>query len=441
MNHSRSLRWLRALLWLYFGLIIGEGVLRKWVLPGLSDAIFVMRDPLVLLIYLLAWRSGRSLGGLRVAFFGLLATLSIACVTVTDTPAVVAFFGLRTNFLHLPLIFVLESTLDRDDVRRYGRICLWLTVPVVALMIVQFNSPRTAWVNFGAGGQESGQILGALDRIRPPGPFSFISGLVLYFNLTGAFVLAGWLYRAGVSRVLLLASTVACFVALPVSISRSLLFTALVLGSFGLVAALSDVRRLPRYFAPVVVAGAMLAAAADSIYVEAFQKRWHDSLISGRGSFESNVVDRFLNDFTQPIRQALDAPLTGHGIGLGTLAGARLTTGKKIFLLAESEWSRIVLEIGPLLGFAFIGWRVWLAFSLLLRSWRQLRIDGDPLAWMLAGAAFFPMLNSQWGPSTHLGFAVFTAGLSLAALNPPEDEIAEETDDDGETEDDALKPT
>jgi len=90
------------------------------------------------------------------------------------------------------------------------------------------------------------------------------------------------------------------------------------------------------------------------------------------------------NDYTQPFQQALNAPLTGHGIGLGTLAGARLTTGKKVFLLAESEWSRIVL-----------GW----------------------------------------------GFAVFTAGLSLAALNPPEDEIAEETDDDEETEDAALKPT
>ncbi len=437
---NRPLLWLRALLWLYFALIIGEGVLRKWVFPGLSDVLFIIRDPLVVLIYLFAWMSGRSLGGSHIIFLGLLAVLSLAFVFSTDTPWMVALFGLRTNFLHLPLIFVMGSALDREDVRRYARVCLWLAIPVVALMLVQFNSPRTAWVNVGVGGQESGQILGALERIRPPGPFSFISGLVLFFNLTGAFVLAGWLHREGVSRLLLLVATVACFVALPVSISRSLLFTALVIGAFGLMAALRDARRLPRYFAPAIVAGVMLAAATDSVYVEAFQTRWNDSLMSDRGSFESNILDRVINDYTQPFQQALNAPLTGHGIGLGTLAGARLTTGKKVFLLAESEWSRIVLEIGPLLGFAFIGWRVWLAFSLLLRSWRQLRIDGDPLAWMLAGAAFFPMLNSQWGPSTHLGFAVFTAGLSLAALNPPEDEIVEEADDE-ETEDAALKPT
>lgn len=441
MKSNRPLFWLRTLLWIYFALIIGEGVLRKWVFPGFSDVIFVIRDPLVVLIYLFAWMSGRALGGMHVLFFGLMSVLSLAFVLATDTPWTVAAFGLRTNFLHLPLIFVLGSTLDRDDVRRYGKACLWLTIPVVALMLVQFNSPRTAWVNVGVGGPGSGQILGALERIRPPGPFSFISGLVMFFNLTGAFVLAAWLYREGVSRTLVLISTMACFVALPVSISRSLLFTALVLGAFGLMAALRDVRRLPRYFAPAIVAGAMLAAAADSVYVEAFQTRWNDSLMSDKGSFESNVVDRILNDFTQPFQQALNAPITGHGIGLGTLAGARLTTGKKIFLLAESEWSRIVLEIGPVLGFAFIGWRVWLACSLLLRSWRQLRLDGDPLAWLLAGAAFFPILNAQWGPSTHLGFAVFTAGLSLAALNAPEDDDAQEPlDDDGASEGTEAEP-
>lgn len=435
MTPNRPLLWLRALLWLYFALIIGEGVLRKWVFPDASDILFVIRDPLVVLIYLFAWISGRSLGGAQVVFFGLMAVISLVFANSTDTPWMVALFGLRTNFLHLPLIFVLGSTLDREDVRRYGRACLWLAIPVVALMVAQFNSPRTAWVNVGAGGQESGQILGALERIRPPGPFSFIGGVVLFFNLTGAFVLAGWLHRAGVSRTLLLVSTMACLVAVPVSISRSLLLTVIVIGAVGLMAAVRDVRRLPRYFAPAIVAIAMLAVAVDSVYVEAFQTRWKNSLASDRGSFESNVVGRMLNDFTQPFQQAVDAPMTGHGIGRGTLAGARLATGKKTFLLAESEWSRIVLELGPLLGLAFIGWRVWLAFSLLRRSWNQLRVDGDPLAWMLAGAAFFPILNAQWGPSTHLGFAVFTAGLCLAALNAPAEETVDDNDrDEGEDE-------
>lgn len=424
MTYQRTLTWLRFSLWLYFALIISEGVLRKWLLPQFSNIIFVIRDPLVILIYALAWRTGRSLGGVHTALLWFFATLSLAFALAAEIPWTVTLFGLRTDFLHLPLVFVLGSTLDREDVRRYGRVCLWLTLPVVTLMLLQFNSPRDAWINVGVGAQESGQILGALDRVRPPGPFSFISGLVMFFNLVGAFVLAGWLHRIGVSFALLLLATMASIVAVPISISRSLLFALLVVGAFGLMAALKDLRRLPGYFAPLLVAVAVLAASADSIYVEAFQARWSSALQAGGGSFETNVIERMLGDFTQPFQQAVHAPLTGHGIGMGTLAGARLATGKQTFLLAESEWSRIVLELGPLLGFAFIGWRVWLAFSLLRRSWRQYSDDGDPLAWLLAGAAFLLVLNAQWGPSTHLGFAVFTAGLSLAALNPPSDDAA-----------------
>lgn len=428
MTPDRSLSWLRASLWLYFGLIIGEGVLRKWVFPQFSDVLFLARDPLVIVIYLLAWHAGRLRWSANLLFLWLLAVLALVFAVAGDTPWPVVAFGLRTNFLHLPLIFVLGATLDRDDVRRYGVACLWLAIAVAVLMVVQFNSPRDALVNIGAGGQESAQILGALDRVRPPGPFSFISGLVLFFNLAAAFVLAAWLHRAGVPRLLLLLATLACIVAVPVSISRSLLFALLVVGAFGLMAALRDTRRLPRYFAPLVVTLVVFVAAADSVYVEAFQTRWDESIASDAGTFRSNVVGRLTDDFTQPFRLALDAPLTGHGIGLGTIAGARLATGRNQFLLAETEWSRIVLELGPLLGFAFIGWRAWLAFALLRRSWWQFVADGDPLSWLLAGAAFLPVLNAQWGPATHLGFAVFTAGLSLAALNAPPEEDETATD-------------
>jgi deoxyadenosine/deoxycytidine kinase len=39
---------------LYFGLLLVEGALRKWLLPQLSDPLLVIRDPVVLLIYLQA---------------------------------------------------------------------------------------------------------------------------------------------------------------------------------------------------------------------------------------------------------------------------------------------------------------------------------------------------------------------------------------------------
>ena len=51
--------FIRKLIWAYFFfLVIGEGVLRKWVLPSLSDMILIIRDPLVIWIYYLACGQG-----------------------------------------------------------------------------------------------------------------------------------------------------------------------------------------------------------------------------------------------------------------------------------------------------------------------------------------------------------------------------------------------
>lgn len=415
-------RPLKFSLWLYFALIIVEGMFRKWFLPGFSDVIFLVRDPLVLVIYLLAWREGALRWSGQLMFLWVLVVVCALLAIVNETDWRVVLFGLRTNFLHVPLIFVLGAALDREDARRFGHACLWLTLGITALMVVQFNSPREAFINVGVGARESGQILGAMDRVRPPGPFSFVSGVVMYFSLAGAFVAAEWLQPGRASRWLVVLATVACALAVPVSVSRSLLLALLLIAAFALVVVLRDARRTLRYFAPAAVVVIVLFAATDSIYMQAFETRWQESLVAGGGGFEGNVTGRILDEFTEPFRHALDAPLTGHGIGLGTVAGARLATGKNEFLLAETEWSRIVLELGPIVGFIFIGWRLWLAASLLRRAWSQFRLDGDPLAWLLGSAAFLPLAQAQWGPSTHLGFAVFSAGLCLAALNSPDAE-------------------
>lgn len=424
----RPSRPLHATIALYFALLISEGALRKWFLRDFSDLLFVVRDPLVLLIYVLAWRDGVWQHWRSLIVLWVIAFAALASATVSNAPWLVVLFGLRTDFLHVPLIFILGRVLDRAAVRRYGIAVLVLALVVTTLMVLQFNSPREAFINVGVGGGggESTQITGALGRVRPPGPFSFVSGAVLFFYLAAAFVVSGWLHPTGWPRVLVVAATLACAAALPVSISRSLLLALLVVAGFGFIAALRERHRLPRFLAPLFVVGVVLVAAADSIYVQAFEARWDEALVAGGGGFRGNVIDRLLEDFRQPVRLAQEAPLTGHGLGLGTVAGARLATGRNEFLLAEIEWSRIVLELGPFVGFAFIAWRAWLAFHLLFSSWRSFRRDGDPLAWLLAGAAFFPVLNTQWGPSTHLGFAVFTAGLCLAAQNEPADESSAE---------------
>ena len=72
-------------------------------------------------------------------------------------------------------------------------------------------------------------------------------------------------------------------------------------------------------------------------------------------------LDATLSGFTEPFSFISEAGLFGKGLGMGTAAGSALMTGSVSFLLAEGEWSRVILESGPLLGFSFLAYRAWVS--------------------------------------------------------------------------------
>jgi hypothetical protein len=237
--------------------------------------------------------------------------------------------------------------------------------------------------------------------------------------MSAAFVVYGLTRPGAFPRTLLWLASVATLLAIPISISRSLLMGVLVVAAFGGIAMLRDSRKLPRLFGALVASLCLLGAMDKSVYVQAFVTRWDEAIQAGGKGFDVNVIGRITESFTDPFLVAAEAPLLGKGIGLGTVAGARLMTGQSLFLLSESELARDVLELGPLLGFAFIAWRAWLVWHLMRGSWRSMGEQGDALPWLITGATFLNVLSGQWGPSTHLGFAVFGAGLALAAMRDP----------------------
>ena len=49
---------LKKLIWLYFLFLLFEGALRKWFLPGLSQGLLIIRDPIVVWIYYIAYNQG-----------------------------------------------------------------------------------------------------------------------------------------------------------------------------------------------------------------------------------------------------------------------------------------------------------------------------------------------------------------------------------------------
>jgi hypothetical protein len=436
-------------IWLYLFLLIFEGAFRKWILPGAADIFLIIRDPVVLAIYFGALASGIVP---RSAFLAVLAGLALASLAFSflggQTNLLVTAYGIRTNYLHVPLIWVMAAVLDRNDVERLGSFVLLMAIPMTLVMIRQFQSPIDSPINRGVGGDETGgQIYGALGRIRPPGFFSFITGPMVYFPLAAAF----FLHQASTGRRLywwLVAICGLCvIIALPVSISRGTMITT---GLVGVAFAFCMIRigvinvsavRFAALGVVVLVALSFLPFFKEAQHV--FMDRWDTAKEEAHGDAWGSLTSRVTAVFSEPLHYAAEAPFFGYGIGVGSNVGARLLAGRVGFLLAEDEWGKSFLELGPILGGAFILFRVVLTLYLGLVAWQALTTYRDPLPMLILAAAAPVIMLHQWAPPTLLGFAVFGGGLIMAALNyveeeeeEDEDEFDEDSDGDEENEHD-----
>lgn len=438
---------IKRLAWLYLVLLIFEGSLRKWVLPSLAEPLLIVRDPIVLTIYALAFMRGIFPWNGFVITAAVLAVASfLESLIIGQGNLLVVAYGLRINYLHIPLIWVLGRVLDREDVERMGTFILLVAVAMTAIMILQFRSPMHAPINRGVGNDEGGQIFGAAGRIRPPGFFSFITGPQLFFPVAAAF----FLHQATTQRRLWFPLFIACglsiLVALPISISRTvMLATAIVGGVFALTLPWARTGggwgTLRMFFIVGVVGIGVTFLPVFREGLDVFSIRWETAAVSTEGDAWASVGWRIWGAFAQPLYWASTAPIFGYGIGVGSNVGARLLSGRVGFLLVEEEWGKILMELGPLVGTGFIALRFAIGFHLLIRSVRTLMQKGDPLPALLISAVFIPIVHNQWAPPTILGFAIFGGALVLASGNEVEEEEWDEEDEEDEEDDELPEQT
>ena len=426
-TNQRVITNLKRLIWVYFFLLIFEGVFRKWLLPQFSDVLLVVRDPVVLLIYMVAIKARlfpRNNYILALGIIGILSWLVSLVVLEPYLPLkplfLVTAFGFRSNFLHMPLIFVIGQALDVDDVKKLGRWVLIGLLPMCVLLAIQFNAAPDAFINRTAGLGETQQITAGGGKIRPPGTFSFVSGVIFYAALSAAYLLYGALTRGVYKNWLLFGGGLALAVTIGVSGSRSVLLAVLVVvASLLLVIAVRPgaVNQFGRNLLIVVVVG--LIVVRLPIFnegVKVLTDRFSDVAQAEETSIAGGLVTRTLLPFTEGFLLLGRAPIGGYGLGIGTNGGAKFLTGRAIFLLTEGEWGRVVLESGPILGLAYLLWRTMITVKLGLFSYRQLK-RGQLLPLLLYCSVFLALLTGQFGQPTNLGFAVFLSGLCLAAGN------------------------
>ena len=427
LGNAKTLKNIRGLIWLYFWLLILEGTLRKWILPQFSDVLLIIRDPVVIAIYLLAIKAKVFPRNAYVLFLAIIAFLSCLVSLLVLQPylsiqplVLVTGYGFRSNFLHLPLIFVIGKVMDEDDVKKLGKWVLLGLIPMCVLLAVQFSSAPDAFVNRTAGLGETQQITAGGGKIRPPGTFSFGSGIVFYAALSASYLLYALLTRGLYRNWLLYSAGLALVVTVGVSGSRSVLLAVLVVLASLFALFLfqpSAVTHVARNLLIVVVV--LLVAVRLPVFNEGMQvlsDRFTGAAEAEETSIAGGLAFRMLGGFIEGFQLLTRAPIGGYGLGIGTNGGAKFLTGRSIFLLTEGEWGRVVLESGPILGLAFLVWRTMLTVKIGLLSIRKLK-EGNTLPVMIYAAGFLALLNGQFGQPTTLGFAAFLCGLCLAAAN------------------------
>lgn len=423
-------RKIQLLLWTYFWLLIFEGALRKWVLPGLSTPLLLIREPIALAAFILGlpYLKQRPWAGWVGWLWGIgLIGLFLAILAGhRDIPT--ALFGARILWFHLPLIFLFAAVFTRDDVYSFAKVTAFIAIPMAVLIAMQYSLPQTHFLNVAPGGEESAGFSAALGKFRPPGTFSFTNGLTEFYAMAAACVVG--LLVAGVRPLpkWIWLSAAALVVALPVSISRGLLFRYVGIAAAAVVSSALSGRNLKNLIVGAIVI-MIVAFPASRIPVVrdaqlAFSARWEMATDAEggnegvRGVLENRVGDSTLG----AVVRSLDAPILGYGIGLGTNVGAMRATGGKKFIIAEGAWGATIGELGPLLGLVMIGVRLALAVFLLQLALRQAKLQ-NPLPLILGGAALVGVVIGGTGQPTALGFIVLEAGLMLAACNATRAEL------------------
>lgn len=410
-------------IWIYFLLLIFEGALRKWGIPGLSTPLLIVRDPLALLIIFGAMRQNIYRSNI-FSFLMIFASIvgAFAALFVGHGNLAVTIFGARILLLHFPLIFIIGHVFDRQDVLTLGKFCLWIAGPMTLLIALQFYSSQSAWVNRGVGGEIGGGFDGAMGYLRPSSTFSFTNGTSLFYGFCAPFIFYFWLHAKERSLPMLIIATISLIAAIPLSISRGLLFTVGICSIFAILATFRKPQYLGRLvLATVGVSLALLLLGKASFFetaTGAFLSRF-EKANEVEGGVKGVLGDRYFGGMISALTESTEIPFWGYGMGMGTNVGSMLLTGKNDFLIAEGEWGRLIGEMGVLLGVIVILIRLGLSFRIAMAARKKLAA-GDLLPWLLLSFALLQIPQGQWAQPTALGFSVVIGGLVIASLKSPQ---------------------
>jgi hypothetical protein len=430
----------RLIFFVYFLLIL-EGALRKWFLPEYSQYLFFIRDPFVVVIYVLALANGRwpsrepwlSSGLLFGVFSLLLAVLQLALGVGGEFHSIlVVSYGLRNYFFYIPLAFIIAANFQRRDIDFIKNVTFFFVAISSILVLMQFYSPMISPINIGNSEDVALQFHGLNqtgDHTRPMGFFTSAVGQKQLVVSSFAFMIAEWAEggrRGAVDQILLLLGSVGTAICIAYSGSRTAVLHSglIVLVVFGsiLLGRYRGGLKVIYSMLGVFIVGGILGFFFLGDGVNAFLERW--TAAQSAESQIGGVFGRAFYSFIDFFRLMTGTPLLGFGLGMGGNAAITLSAGTGgLGFSAETDWARHIVELGPFVGLIFIVYRVGLTFWLTKQVLRSVTI----LGFSLYGYVFYLILADQvTGHGSLNGFAWIFLGLAVAAMKNPEQSSKEE---------------
>ena len=415
-------RGIRIAIWVYFWLLLFEGALRKWAFPGSSNMLLLVRDPVVVVCYLIALKNGKfptdgfSVSALILGVLSFMVSLVASQLHTMQQTVLATSFGFHANFLHLPLIALIRNSFDKEQILKFGKWTLYLAAPMALLVFFQYRAGSEAWVNKGAGKGSSQMWIGVGDseKIRPAGLFSYGTGLASYLSWVAAFMLNAVLVQKVLTKKMLAIAAASLAVAGTLAVSRTCALSIVLVFAGGVLCSVLAPKLATR---SILIAGlcGVLYFVVSKVSVLGEGLAFLQQRVTESEGLKVGGLDRFLDGFVEPFRALDRASFLGAGLGMGTNAVGSMLTGERAFLLGtETEWARHILESGPVLGGLFILLRVvlfWQLISVSLAALKRL----NPLPMLLFSTCFILVLLAPIGIPMSLGFVVMSAGMAFAA--------------------------
>jgi len=408
-------------------LIVVEGALRKWVLPGQQQLVYLVKDFLVLAIYAGYLSARRRFRRVRVPMAVVLPLIGCALWGAIEIfnpklpSLLVGIFGWKSYFWYAPLLWVVPAAFrDLSDFERFLRRYALLVLPVVALGLLQFRAPTTSVLNRYAWGEVEDTVgrvatFGQLGAARVTSTFSYITGYSTFLIAAGillmvALGLRGFQVRGNGA---LWSALLAIPIGVLVSGSRGPLILLAgifpLLFLFGRRGVAEQSRALLRLMSAVAI-GAVLVSFVAMPALEAFTYRVQ--------STEEDVVARALQPLFEPFDVMEHVGPFAYGVGATHQAASALVPDLRPGswldgIEAEAESTRVMIELGPLGFLAHFGYRI----ALVVMAFGIARRARQSASRMVAlGAAFFLLAQLQGAVVFNVYGGIYFWFLAGAAL-------------------------